>query len=88
MRRLLALGLVFASLAGTALGADPTTVGTDKSPAGLLAADQARYTAMVARDWPTLDRLLGDDLIYVHSQGNAQNKAQHFGDTKSGRRCV
>ena len=63
----------------------PAAPGADKSVAGLLAADQARYTAMAARDTATLDRLLAQELIYVHSGGEGQNRQGHFGDVAAGR---
>ena len=37
-------------------------------------ADRLRYVAMVERDMPALDRILADDLIYMHSTGAIDSK--------------
>ena len=42
--------------------------------ADLIAADAARTTAMVSGDMAALDRLLGDELTYVHSTGALDSK--------------
>lgn len=42
--------------------------------AEVLAADDARYAAMVAGDTSSLDNLLGDELIYSHSTGHLDSK--------------
>lgn len=88
MRRLIALGLAAAALVVPvvpSVAADTAKVGTGKSVAGLLAADQARYNAMPERDTATLDRLLAKELIYVHSGGEGQNRDGHLGDVGAGR---
>jgi hypothetical protein len=88
MRRLIAAALANATFAlalQPAQAADPANVGTDKSVAGLLAADVARYTAMSEKDTATLDRLLAKELVYVHSGGEGQTREGHFGDVAAGR---
>lgn len=35
-----------------------------------------RFTAMIARDLPALDTLVGEDLVYTHTDGLVQNKPQ------------
>jgi|SRR5579863_475354 len=50
----------------------------------LLQADAARVKAMVASDFSTLDRLLGDDLTYVHSTGQIQSKPELLRSLRSG----
>lgn len=55
------------------------------SPAGLVEADTRRFQAMVGRDIPALDRALASELVYVHSSSGRQSKAEHLGDTASGK---
>jgi hypothetical protein len=42
----------------------------------VLTVNERRFEAMVAGDVATLDRLLADDLTYVHSSGALETKAQ------------
>lgn len=42
----------------------------------VLAANERRFAAMIAGDVAALDRLLADDLTYVHSSGVTEDKAQ------------
>lgn len=39
------------------------------------AADDARFRAKAACDWDALERLLADDLVYVHGNGHTDSKA-------------
>lgn len=43
--------------------------------AAVLAADEQRYRAMITLDFAGLDRLLSDDLVYMHSTGSIDSKA-------------
>ena len=38
------------------------------------AAEKQRFEVTVKGDYKALDALLGDDLIYVHSNGNVDNE--------------
>jgi hypothetical protein len=38
------------------------------------AADDERFEAKAAFDWPALSRLLGDELVYVHANGRMDSK--------------
>jgi ketosteroid isomerase-like protein len=58
---------------------------TDKSVAEVLAADEARYAAMIARDFDALDRLLADDLLYTHSTAATDTKAEYLAALRSGK---
>lgn len=82
--RLLAAGLVVASLGLPAAAAEPAR-GLSKQEAGLVDADSARFHAMVARDIPALDRLLADELVYVHSSSTRQSKNEHLDDIRAGK---
>lgn len=48
------------------------------------AADARRFEAMVRRDRQALDLLLADDLIYTHSNGQVETKAQLLASIASG----
>ena len=61
--------------AGRALGpALASDARDDSARAEVLAAENARTAALVHRDVSTLDRLIRDDLTYVHSSGRTDNK--------------
>lgn len=47
-------------------------------------ADSARLTAMATGDLETLDRLLTDDCMYVHSNGSVDTKAQYLDKLRDG----
>ena len=81
--RPLAAGLVVATLGLSAAAAEPAR-GLSKQEAGLVDADSARFHAMVARDIPALDRLLADELVYVHSSSTRQSKSEHLDDIRTG----
>jgi ketosteroid isomerase-like protein len=46
--------------------------------------EDARYAAMVSEDIETLDRLLDDKLIYMHSTGVADTKASYIDGLRTG----
>ena len=51
----------------------------------ILAADDARYKAMVAKDYVALDKILADTLRYTHSTGRSENKSEYMGILTSGK---
>ena len=58
-------------------------------PSADLAAEIARlederYAAMLAKDVQTLERLLDDDLVYMHSSGVADGKASYIAGLRDG----
>jgi hypothetical protein len=57
-------------LAGTLCGAD-----SDAESKTVLAAMNALSQSLIHRDGPALDKLLNDDLRYVHSGGQIESKA-------------
>lgn len=59
---------------------------TDKTTKAIIALDNERADAQVRGDYATLDRVLGDDLTYVHASGLVQGKADFIADLKSGKR--
>jgi ketosteroid isomerase-like protein len=46
--------------------------------------EDARFAAMVGKDVETLDRLLDDKLIYMHSTGIADTKASYLEGLRTG----
>ena len=83
-RRVLLLGVVVVALAAGPVSAAERK-GRQATAAGLVAADSARFRAMVDRDMPALERGLADELVYVHSMSLRQTKAEHLLDVKAGR---
>ena len=61
------------------------TTPTDKAAAEVLAADDARYAAMIAQDFDALGKLLADDLLYTHSTSATDTKAQYLAALRSGK---
>jgi hypothetical protein len=55
-----------------------------KAASGLVAADTARYQAMVGRDVKALELLLADELVYIHSSSTRQSKSEHLHDIEMG----
>jgi len=53
--------------------------------ADVLAADDARFRAMVASNWTALDAALADDLTYVHSTARLESKAEHVANLRAGK---
>ena len=50
----------------------------------LLAADDARQSAMEAMDLDLLAPMLGEDLVYIHSSGKVDTKAEYLAGLVSG----
>jgi ketosteroid isomerase-like protein len=46
--------------------------------------EDERYAAMLAKDVATLERLLDDDLVYMHSSGVADSKASYLAGLREG----
>ena len=59
---------------------------TAKITKAIVALDNERAEAQVGRDFAALDRLLGDDLTYIHASGLVQSKPEFIADLKSGKR--
>jgi len=68
------------------LGAAAVFGGTPKADAkkAVLAAEQAFVDAMIKRDNAALEKLLADDLFYVHSSSKAETKAEVLAVISSG----
>jgi len=62
------------------MAAGPVAAQAGSTSARVRAAELERFDAQVKRDTIALKRLLGEDLIYVHSNGLTESKA-HFIET-------
>ena len=54
------------------------------TPAEALAAEDARYAAQMKNDFAAMERLFGDDLVYVHSSTVIDTKASFIESMRSG----
>ncbi|QKZ14995.1 nuclear transport factor 2 family protein [Spirosoma sp. KUDC1026] len=48
-------------------------------------AELQRFEAQVKKDYTALERLLADDMIYVHSSGNSDTKQSYIQSIKDGK---
>lgn len=51
----------------------------------IIALENRRIEAMTKEDETTLNEILADDLIYTHSSGRVETKAEFIGNLASGR---
>ena len=49
-----------------------------------LAAEDARYAAQMGDDFGALQKLIGNDLVYIHSSAVVDSKASYIESMKSG----
>jgi Domain of unknown function (DUF4440) len=78
---LFGLAILGATAAGTAMAGDcagPVTA--DEA----LASEDARYAAQMGDDFGAMQKLFGDDLVYIHSSAVVDNKATYIDSMKSG----
>jgi ketosteroid isomerase-like protein len=68
--------VVLAGLATYAQGGDADAV---------KALELERFKAQEKNDFPALERLLADDLVYTHSSGNVDSKASYIDSLRSGK---
>ena len=85
MKRFFVLLLGFAMLG---VGATDTVLahecGGPVSAEEALAAEDARYAAQTGDDFGALQKLIGEDLVYIHSSALVDNKASYIESMKSG----
>ena len=72
-------GLLILFTAILALGKPQST-----SSADILAVEKNRTTALEHCDFDALDKLLADDLTYVHASGKVDTKASYLGALRTG----
>lgn len=56
----------------------------DSAATEIVLLEDERYAAMLAKDVATLERLLDDDLVYMHSSGVADSKASYLAGLRDG----
>lgn len=82
MRRVAAAMLFFASLAfanaSQAAGCEPITA--DEA----VKAEDARYAAQMSNDFAAMDRLIANDLVYIHSSALVDNKQTYIESMRTG----
>ena len=71
MRNIILLVLLFTGL-GTAIGQTPRRIQT------IRAFEQARYQALVKRDFLALETMIAPELVYTHSNGNLEDRQAYF----------
>jgi uncharacterized protein (TIGR02246 family) len=59
---------------------------TDEITKAVVALDNERSHAQMQQDFVALDRLMAEDLTYIHASGMVQGKAEFIADLKSGKR--
>lgn len=85
MNRLLILLVGSALLGSVADGSAPAEECRGSvTAAEAVAAEDARYKAQMDGDFATLEKLLGDDLVYSHSTAAVDNKAAYIESMRSG----
>jgi len=67
-----------------ALAAATSVLSAADPAAGVEAAEKAWARSVVKRDLAALDKILADDLIYAHSTGVIETKADYVGKLRSG----
>ncbi len=50
----------------------------------VLAAEKRWAAAVIARDFPALEKILSDELIYAHSTGAIETKSEYLGKLRAG----
>ena len=82
MRRVAAAMLFFASIAFAtavhAAGCEPITA--DEA----VKAEDARYAAQMSNDFAAMDRLIANDLVYIHSSALVDNKQTYIESMRTG----
>ena len=60
------------------------TCGAPITAAEALAAEDARYAAQTGNDFPAMEKLFGEDLVYIHSSSAVDDKAAYIDSMRSG----
>jgi ketosteroid isomerase-like protein len=64
--------------------AAPVPPSTSNAAKQVLAADQARTAALEHSDVATLERIMADDVIYIHASGKVDTKKSYLDAIRSG----
>lgn len=60
------------------------TCGAAVTAAEALAAEDARYAAQTGNDFAAMEKLFGEDLVYIHSSSAVDDKASYIDSMRSG----
>ncbi len=82
MTKLLAGMAMLALVAGGAARAEEC--GGPVSAEEVLKAEDARYEAQTGDDFTALEKLIGNDLVYIHSSAVVDNKATYIDSMRTG----
>lgn len=80
-------GLLVGTVILGAAAAGPATAGDCGGPVTedeALAAEDARYAAQTGDDFGALQKLIGDDLVYIHSSALVDTKASYIDTQRAG----
>lgn len=80
MTRAVILAAALSLSAGTALAADCRTI----NPSDVMRAEMQRYDAQTQDDFVAMERILGDDLVYIHSSSVVDDKQAYIGSMRAG----
>ena len=83
MKYALAFGVLFTANLWLAVSTD-SAARPDSAEAEVRAAEIARTAALIERDIPALENLVGDDLTYVHASGQLDTKSSFLDAIRSG----
>ncbi len=84
-RLFLCLGLVSAVIVALAVHPSQAKVRDAGEMKDVLTAEQTRLSALDAQDVPTLEKIMADDVTYVHASGKVDTKASYLDAVRSGR---
>ncbi|GAB4022530.1 nuclear transport factor 2 family protein [Spirosoma koreense] len=83
---ILAVQLVQAQTAvSTSAGASTASRTQSADEKAVLAVERQRFDAQVHKDYAVLDRVLANDLIYTHSNGNTDTKESYIQSIRDGK---
>lgn len=51
----------------------------------VLAAEKQRFDAQISKNYAVLDQVLGNDLVYTHSNGNTDSKESYIQSIRDGK---
>src|SRR5580698_182277 len=77
--------LAAAALACGLLIAARAAIAGEDAKQQVMAVEQARVAALDASDIPALERIMADDVTYVHASGKVDNKASYLDAIRSGK---
>jgi hypothetical protein len=80
-------GLIFSAAVLGMVAVAPAqaqTCGAAVTAAQALAAEDARYAAQTDNDFAAMEKLFGEDLVYIHSSSAVDGKASYIESMRSG----